>query len=199
MINRSSTGRLVVCNHLGYLDILVLASLKPIVFITSVELRSRPLLGLLSELGGSHFVERRSPARLKGDIARIARTLVSGRDVLLFAEGTSSNGDCVQPFRTGIFKAAQMVGADVLPVAIAYTHLNNRPLSLHGRDILHWYGDMEFFPHLWDLLTSVQNFNVRVILGKPIQISTELEPRSLSHRSWIDVKNLYQIVSQRLS
>lgn len=145
-------GLLVVANHLSWADILVLSSLAPSLFITSVELRSTFFLGSLARLGGCLFVERRSAGRLRGELAAISRLLADGFRVVLFPEGTTSNGDAVHPFKSALFASAIRSGARVLPVCLVYTRINGAPVTPENRDRICYYGGIGFFVHLFRVL-----------------------------------------------
>ncbi len=95
-LHSNSGGRLIVSNHLSYVDVLIISSLMPSIFITSVELKRTFLLGALARLSGCLFVERRKFSGLKQEIGDITRALGQGFSVVLFPEGTTSNGDCVR-------------------------------------------------------------------------------------------------------
>ncbi len=144
---RSGPG-LIVANHVSYIDVLVLASLAPAAFVTSVELRGLPLLGLLARLGGSVFVERRRPQGLLREIARIARLLGAGIPVTLFPEGTTSNGDRVQPFKVSLFAAAVQSTVPVRPVCLRYVRVNGVRPDRTACDAVFYYGGITFFRHL---------------------------------------------------
>ncbi len=141
----------VISNHLSYLDILIYASVFRSLFITSVEVQNMFFLGLMSRLGGSFFVERRSKTRLLKEIDRIADVIKKGFTVTLFPEGTSSNGDTVLPFKSALFSAAAKADVPVLPVCIQYQTINGQPVTSSNRDLVYYYGDIEFFPHLMKL------------------------------------------------
>lgn len=140
--------RLVVANHVSWTDIIALASLYPLVFLSKSEVESWPLLGLLARVQGTIFVERET----RRDIARasraLAETLSSGRDVVVFPEGTSTDGGAILPFRPGPFEALQKTSepAVVAPVALRYTDRAGRPVDLG------WYGDMSLVDHIRRLL-----------------------------------------------
>jgi len=143
---------LIVSNHVSYLDVLVISSLIPSAFITSVELKHTPVLGWMARLSGSLFVERRKPAGLKQEIDEIALVLGQGLPVALFPEGTTSNGDRVHPFKNSLFDAAVATRADILPLCLRYTRVNGKPLTQEERDSVYYYGGVSFFIHLPRLL-----------------------------------------------
>ena len=107
---KKSEVLLIVANHLSYIDVLVLSALVPAVFVTSVELKHTAVIGALARLSGSLFVERRKPSGLKREIEYIAFVLGQGLPVVLFPEGTTSNGDRVHQFKNSLFDAAVATG-----------------------------------------------------------------------------------------
>jgi 1-acyl-sn-glycerol-3-phosphate acyltransferase len=141
-------GRLIVANHVSYVDVLVLSSLSPMVFITSVEMKHTPLLGLLASWGGSLFVERRRPAGLRREIDEIAGALKEGASVMLFPEGTTSNGERVHTFKRSLFDAALAAGVPVLPLCLRYTSINGEAVTRSNRDSLFYYGGVTFSEHI---------------------------------------------------
>ncbi|WP_018407731.1 lysophospholipid acyltransferase family protein [Methylocystis rosea] len=142
--------RFVVANHVSWTDIIALASLYPFVFLAKSEVASWPVLGLLARLQGTIFVERGA----KQDIARVnealADVLRAGGDLVVFPEGTSSDGADVLAFRSAHFAPLEAMTArgeapTLAPVAISYSD------GLERIDV-GWYGDMTFLPHLWRLM-----------------------------------------------
>jgi 1-acyl-sn-glycerol-3-phosphate acyltransferase len=150
---RKSEVRLIVSNHLSYIDVLILSSLMPVVFVASVELKHTAVIGLVARLSGSLFVERRRPSGLKREIADIAFVLGQGLPVALFPEGTTSNGDRVHPFKNSLFDAAVVTRADIVPLCLRYTKINGRNLTPQNRDDVFYYGGISFFKHLPRLLS----------------------------------------------
>jgi len=168
-IHGISNLRLIVSNHLSYIDVLVLSSLVPSVFITSVELRNTALLGVLARLSGSIFVERRKPAGLKREIKDIASALGQGMPVVLFPEGTTSNGDRVQPFKNSLFDAAVLTGADIVPICLCYNRVNNEHLTPANRDLVFYYGGVTFMKHFLRFL-SLKSIDVEIVPLKGIKV-----------------------------
>ena len=146
---------LYVCNHVSYLDITILGSVVTGCFVAKSEVAGWPGFGLLAKLQRTVFVERRRSAVARHGDA-IAERLKAGDNLILFAEGTSSDGTRVLPFKSGLLAAAECRvdgGAlQVQPVSIAYTRLNGMPLGRGLRPFLAWYGDMELVPHLWEVV-----------------------------------------------
>jgi 1-acyl-sn-glycerol-3-phosphate acyltransferase len=181
----SKTGRLIVSNHLSYLDALIMQAQNPSCFVTSIEMKKTPFLGQICEAGGCLYVERRSRENLDREIEDVTKALESGLDVVIFPEGTSTNGDSVQRFKRPLFKAALNSGAEILPQTINYRFLNNYAVSSENRDNLFWYGDMSFLPHLLKIM-SLDKVTVEVVIGDSFFVNQNQEVAELA------------IISQRL-
>lgn len=173
---------LILANHLSYTDILVVASLMPSVFITSVELKRTFPLGLFAWLGGSLFVERRNPAGLKREIAEIAQVLAAGTSVALFPEGTTSNGETVRPFKNSLITAGIRTGVSLLPVSIRYMKVNGRALDQGNRDSVYYYGGTTFFEHLPRLL-RLKTIEVECTVLHPILTHQHHSRKELAARA----------------
>ncbi len=185
------TGRLVVANHVSYVDILVLSSLSPLVFITSVEMKHTPLLGRLAVWGGSLFVERRRPHGLKQEIDEISQVLAHGFSVVLFPEGTTSNGDRVHPFKRALFDAAVSADVDVLPLCVRYTAIDGAPLSQENRDELFYYGGARFSEHFPRFL-ALRAVEAEVQVLGTIKVQHDLSRKQLAVRAHESVCSAYQ-------
>ncbi|MBU3890772.1 1-acyl-sn-glycerol-3-phosphate acyltransferase [Methylosinus sporium] len=151
-----SSPRFVVANHVSWTDIIALASLYPLVFLAKAEVASWPVLGFLARLQGTVFVERGNRRAIPIVNAALAERLRAGDDVVVFAEGTSSDGAGVLKFNashfamlSGLAESNQDAAKPTLvPTAIVYT----RRSSTGERLDVGWYGDMTFLPHLWSLM-----------------------------------------------
>jgi lyso-ornithine lipid O-acyltransferase len=143
----ASAPRFVVSNHVSWTDIIALASLHPLTFLAKSEVATWPVLGFLARLQGTVFVPRGSRKDIPLVNAALCGVLREGRDLVVFPEGTSSDGADVLPFRPAHFDALQAYEGElaVAPVAILYTD-GARPIDVG------WYGDMTFLPHLWSLM-----------------------------------------------
>jgi 1-acyl-sn-glycerol-3-phosphate acyltransferase len=146
-------NHLIVANHVSYTDILVLASIYPFVFITSVEMSEAPLLGDITRNGGSLFTDRKRYTSLPQEIQNFADALGKGFNIMLFPEGTSTNGETIKEFRKSLFQTSIIAQKPVLPICVRYTTLDGKPFQTQEqRDIVCWYGDMTFVPHFFKLL-----------------------------------------------
>ncbi|MGO9127030.1 MAG: lysophospholipid acyltransferase family protein [Terriglobales bacterium] len=142
---------LLVANHLGYLDILVLSAMHPCVFVAKQEVRSWPLFGLMAKLSGAVFVDRARTSAAHTTNAEMSHALSQDAVVVLFPEGTSSDGSQVLPFRPALFDAATKAGANVVSAHISYDVADGSAAN----DVCYW-GSMSFFPHLLRLLSRHQ-------------------------------------------
>jgi 1-acyl-sn-glycerol-3-phosphate acyltransferase len=146
---------LFVANHSSYLDITLLGSVLEASFIAKSEVAQWPVYGLLARLQNTVFVER-NRARVAGQRDTIADRLTQGDSLILFPEGTSSDGNRTLPFKSALFDVADIAinGAPlpVQPVSLAYTKLNGIAIGRVFRPFFAWYGDMELAPHLWRVL-----------------------------------------------
>ncbi len=146
---------LFVANHISYLDIEALSAAVPTCFVAKREVASWPLFGWLAKLQRTVFVDRKSNG-VHNERDDLARRLNEGENVVLFAEGTSGDGNRIKPFKSALFSVAERKAhgrpLPVQPVSIAYTRLDGMPIGRQWRPFFAWYGDMELGPHLWYVL-----------------------------------------------
>lgn len=166
-----NTGNyLIISNHLSYVDGIVLGSLFPIIFVSKREIRSWPWVGQWNALCGTIFVDRGKRGTIRSAVEQIACKLGQEINVLLFPEGTSTNGEHVLPFQSAFFAAPLMSQTAVLPLTLAYRRIDKEPISEANRDRLYWYGGMPFPSHFWDLL-ALRTIEVAVTLHPVIETS----------------------------
>ena len=121
----------LVANHLSYVDIVLLLAELPVVFVAKQELASWPVLGYLTRLVGNIFVDRQSRRDVPRVLAEIRRRIEIGYGVVVFPEGTSSDGSSVQPMKPALFEWAAQTEYPVHCAAIRY---QTRPGSPPARD-----------------------------------------------------------------
>lgn len=159
-VNKSIQSRtyLIVSNHLSYIDILIIASLHPCAFVTSLEMKRSPFLGQIITLAGCLFVNRKNKSKINDEIHNLRLALLSGISVVFFPEATSTDGGEVLRFKRPLFESSIATQIPILPLTINYQRVNQENFSLKNRDFICWYGDMDFFPHFISLLkqTSVE-------------------------------------------
>ncbi len=153
-IGEISTERptLFVVNHISWIDIIVLDTQIKASFIAKHEIASWPLFGLLAKLQRSVFIERKA-RRTADHRDEMTVRLDAGDSLILFPEGTSSDGLRVQPFKSAFFVLAERQVRNrpllVQPVTIGYSRLNNMPVGRRWMPIFAWVGDENLAPHLW--------------------------------------------------
>jgi len=187
-------GHLVVANHLSYVDVLVIASLAPAVFVTSIELRNTLLLGQLARLSGSLFVERRKASGLRREIDAIIGVLNQGFSVVLFPEGTTHNGDRVHPFKQSLLDAAVKAQCGILPVCLRYQRVNGLPLSARSRDAILYYGGISFFRHFPRFL-ALRSVEVKISVLPPISAGADESRKHLALRAHEAISAEYQALA----
>jgi lyso-ornithine lipid O-acyltransferase len=148
----ASRPTLLISNHVSYLDIPVLSTLGPLSFVAKSEVSAWPFFGVLAKLQRTVFVDRkRASAGRQRDAIR--DRLTAGDRLVLFAEGTSDDGNRVLPFKSALFSVAERRAPDqpltMQAVSLAYTHLNGMPIGRNLRPLYAWYGDMDLGGHLW--------------------------------------------------
>jgi lyso-ornithine lipid O-acyltransferase len=140
---------LIVSNHLSYVDILMLGSLSPTVFVSKAEVKNWPVFGWFSRISSTVFVQRER----RGEVGKIAEQIQSllrdGHLVVLFPEGTSSSGETVLPFKSALLEPVVGCTEGLHTSSISY-QLEGGDTS---QDVCYW-GDMTFFPHAMKLLTK---------------------------------------------
>lgn len=140
---------LLVSNHLSYVDILVLGSLAPTVFVAKREVKGWPVFGWFASLGGTVFVHREKRAQSREAADAIQTVLKSGVLVILFPEGTSSNGETVLPFKSALLEPATQQSHPLFISRIAY-ELDDGDA---GEEVCYWK-DMTLLPHLINLFSK---------------------------------------------
>ncbi len=164
---------LFISNHVSYLDIEVLGSLIKGSFVAKSEVRSWPIFGWLAILQRTVFVERK--AQRTGEARdEMSERLEQGDSLILFAEGTSSDGNRVLPFKSALFAVAALKpkGEEltVQPVSIAYSHLDGMPMGRFLRPYFAWYGDMDLASHIWDAC-GLGKVTVTVEFHRPVTLA----------------------------
>lgn len=164
---------LFVSNHSSYLDITVLGSVVPGSFIAKTEVAGWPFFGLLAKLQRTVFVERKARTEVGRQRDDIGARLDAGDSLILFPEGTSSDGNRTLPFKTALFAVAarRIAGTPltVQPVSVTPTRLDGIPMGVAFRPFYAWYGDMDLAPHLWQAF-KLGGMTVEVEFHPPVTI-----------------------------
>lgn len=149
---------LFVSNHSSYLDIPVLGSVLPVSFVAKAEVERWPFFSWLAKLQQTVFIDRNAKREAQRQADSMVGRLQAGDNLILFPEGTSSDGNRTLPFKTALFAVASTRVGDgpltVQPVSVTATHLDGMPLGHGLRTLYAWYGDMELPPHLWRMIRA---------------------------------------------
>lgn len=140
---------MIVSNHLSYLDVLTFSATTPCVFVAKQEVGGWPLIGFFARIGGTIFVNRARRMQVAETSACIENALHAGVAVLLFAEGTSSDGRTVLPFRPALLEPMIKTRSPATPAAVAYSITAGSV----AEEVCYWR-DMTLLPHLLNLLTK---------------------------------------------
>ncbi len=165
-----------VGNHLGYMDIVGLSTVRPVAFVAKSEIRAWPMIGKLAAKGGTIFIERSRRMAVGEVTASMAARVKQGVPVVFFPEGTSSAGESVLPFHASLFGPAVDQEWMVTPFALAFDCRGP-----DGVDVPYW-GEMSFGPHFLKLMTH-HSIRMRVKFGAPARMSGD---RKVVAREWRD-------------
>ncbi|HEX2842211.1 lysophospholipid acyltransferase family protein [Hyphomicrobium sp.] len=184
---------LLISNHTSWLDIPVLSAVAPLSFVAKKEVGRWPFVSSLARLQRTVFVDRERRSAVGETTNEIMARLATGDTVVLFAEGTSSDGNRVLPFKTSLFAAAKPPGktgaapavrSDVVvqTLSIVYTRLHGVPINRSARPMVGWFGDMEMQSHAWELLKAGP-LDVRIRISPPIPLDSFADRKDLARRS----------------
>jgi 1-acyl-sn-glycerol-3-phosphate acyltransferase len=186
---------LIVANHSSWLDIPIITAVAPVVFVAKSEIAGWPVFGMLARLQRSVFVDRARRQKI-GDVnAEIAQRLAEGDPVVLFGEGTASDGNRVLAFRSALIGAARDALADaehtgrvwIQPLSIAYTRLQGLPLARRDRPRVSWYGRRPLPPHLMGV-ASRGAIDVTVTWGEPVAFDEQSNRKDVTRALEAEVR-----------
>jgi lyso-ornithine lipid O-acyltransferase len=143
---------LIVANHISWLDILIIGARFPVAFVAKSEVAGWAGFGLLARLQRTVFVERTRRIATGDSVDAISERFARREAIVLFAEGTSHDGETVLPFRSSLLGAVRASDVAVQPLAIAYVANHGLPLGRVGRRRYAWMGDAELVPSLLDVI-----------------------------------------------
>jgi lyso-ornithine lipid O-acyltransferase len=187
---------LFVSNHVSWADILVIGSMAPVAFVAKREVRDWPLVGVTAELQRTVFVDRTRRHQTLESVSQIVKRLAGGISVVLFAEGTSSDGNRVLPFRSALLGAVEDAAsgggsANILiqPMSITYIGQHGIPMGRQRRPLVAWYGDLEFLPHI---KTFIERGAVDAVVsfGEPVPVNSTTDRKAVTRQLENAVRHL---------
>ncbi len=174
--------RLIVANHVSWLDILVLGAIEPMAFLAKKEVGSSRWTRGLVDLQGVVYVDRERKRCIPAVNEAMARCMAEGSPVVLFAEATTSDGVRLLPFRSSHFEAARRARASIQPVYLDYRAIGGLRATRADKPIVAWYGDMAFLPSLWRVLQS-GGLTCDVYYGEAIAFDPGADRKALARRA----------------
>lgn len=164
-------------------------------------------MSVLARLQRTVFIDRERRMAVAGSTREVRERLGNGDTLVLFAEGTSSDGNQVMPFRSSLFAAAMAKAGDddetvkvdavVQTVTLAYTHLHGIPVGRAERAMIGWYGDMELLAHAWALLKAGP-LDVSVVIGEPVKVDAFTSRKEMAGYAEKEVRtNLARVLRHR--
>ena len=179
---------LIVSNHLTYLDILSYSAAVPCVFVSKAEVEQWPIFGAYARWSGSVFVRLHDRSDAARANANVSESIQNGVPVVLFPEGTTSDGHRVLRFHATMLQPAIDIGAPITPCAIRYELDEGDPATE-----VSWFGDMPLLPHVWNLFGK-KSVRVNIVFGDSV-IATG-DRKQLSHELHERVAQLYEGLRQ---
>ena len=127
---------------------------------------------------------------------KIFKLLSDGKKLLLFPEGTTSDGNRVLPFKSSLFSALENQDFIVQPLIIIYSNLNGIPINRWLRPMIAWYGDMELMPHL-SVLKNIKSIHAKIIYLKPVNTINFANRKELSIHLEQQIYEAYSLALSR--
>jgi lyso-ornithine lipid O-acyltransferase len=198
-VARGERPVIFVANHSSWLDIPAIGSVLPTVFVAKDEVGRWPIMGTISRLGRTIFVSRQRNNTGR-ELSEMTNRLADGDNLILFPEGTSSDGGRVLPFLSSFFAIAKPGRLDaralqttdaipavppvvIQPVSVVYDRLEGLPVSRSRRSVFSWYGDMDLAPHVWKFC-QWRNTRATVILHPPLYPDAFRTRKALANEAW---------------
>ncbi|HVC60534.1 MAG TPA: lysophospholipid acyltransferase family protein [Acetobacteraceae bacterium] len=174
-----------VSNHSSWVDVPVLGGVLDGCFVAKGEVAGWPVINTIARLGRSVFVTRQrgATARERDDMRARLR---AGDNLILFPEGTSSDGSRVLPFRSSFFAVAAATDGPpplIQPVSVVYDRLGGLPTGRASRPVFAWYGDMDIASHFWRLGQHC-GLRVTVLLHAPLDPARFPDRKALAQVVW---------------
>lgn len=187
---------LIAANHVSWSDIVVLSSIADVHFIAKSEMATWPVFGLLARCQRSVFVEREQRRKSGAQANEIGVRIAKGDPMVLFAEGTTGDGNQILPFKSTLFGAAKVALSNgggervfIQPVAIAYTRLPGMPMGRQHRVHAAWIGDSVLAPHIGALLREGA-MDVEVHFGTPVEFTTASRRKEVAAAAENEVRRM---------
>lgn len=177
---------LIASNHVSWADIEIIGAFDDISFVARADVEGWPLVGWLSRMQRTIYVDRNRRGKAGKQANEIALRLAQGVPIVLFPEGTTGDGNMILPFKSTLFGAAQMAVADggldrvhVQPVALVYTRTHGIAMGRQFRPKVSWIGDTDLAPHLVPVLKEGA-IDIELHYGEPVEFAAGGDRKALA-------------------
>jgi 1-acyl-sn-glycerol-3-phosphate acyltransferase len=188
---------LLASNHVSWTDIMVMSAAAPVNFIAKSEIAKWPIGGTFARLQRSVFVERERRHMSGAQASEVAERLAAGDAIVLFAEGTTGDGNLLLPFKSTLFGAASLMvdsgraeSVTIQPTAVVYTRFHGMPMGRRERARITWIGDTPLLPHLMRLLKEGA-VDVEVHFGEPVEYRKSASRKAVAQEVERRVKEMF--------
>lgn len=191
----SGEAALVLANHVSWLDIAAIGSLRPLSFVAKSEIAGWPVISALAALQRTIYIDRQRRGATAAVSTAMGHRLAEGELVVLFAEGTTGDGTRLLPFRSSLVGAARAAlqaeagrgRVRLQPLAITYPRRNGLPVTRAERVDIAWYGDMELAPHVAAFVQGGP-IDVHVVWGAPIAFEANSDRKAATAAAEAEVR-----------
>jgi len=164
---------LFISNHISYLDIFILGSLTKAIFVAKSEIKSWPIINKIAAIGKTIFIDRSEVMKIRNQVEVLSNALKEGKNLILFPEGTSSDGSKVLPFKSSLFGLSDLYSYKkfkIQPISLTYSKLDGIPVERKFRPFFAWFGDMDLVSHAWQFLgLGLSEVNVHYHKSVPLK------------------------------
>ena len=176
---------LLISNHASYLDIIILGSLFKTSFVAKKEISKWPLFGILAKLQNTIFIDRRISS-LKNQENKIMEHLSKKKNLVIFPEGTSSDGNKVLPFKSSLFNIFEKnlnAKISIQTITIVYKKINGIPMNRIERKNITWHSNMNLIPNMLNVLKKL-SIEVEIIFNEEFIPNKEYDRKKLALHCW---------------
>lgn len=182
LFQEKGRGVLIAANHVSWLDIVVFGALAPVSFVAKDEVKGWPVFGTFARWQESVFVDRVARRTVHEQALAINKRLAQGDNIVLFPEGTTSDGNYIYPFKSSLFGSLG-VGDEALhsviqPASIAYVSHHGLPMGRFDRPLAAWPGDVPLMAHLLRVVRD-SHLGVVVSFGEPVPTDAGLNRKQI--------------------
>ena len=155
-IEKKDTGTLYIANHVSWFDILCLGSLLNARFIAKKEVALMGIFGFLAKLSNTIFIDNSNKNKIYQYNNFIREKLINGESLILFPEGTTSDGNGIRKFKSSLFECINSSESliNVQPISICYVSKNNIPMGIYSRRFIAWVGETSMVSSMKEFLSS---------------------------------------------